>query len=373
MAPYISLYVMVILLSLGSAYFGKNNDRNKKWFILVVGITYAILCGCRAGSVGYDTENYVNMFKAYSGQTDMWKIYISYLEPGYTLLSNVVIKLGGDIHVLLLTCSTFIVFSALIFIYRYSRSFYYSVFVFLSFPYILSSMDILRFFLGVSVWLWAVKYAIERKPIRYILITLLAAQFHKMIYIFLLFYFLTSIKWGKLAFGIAGSITAIFVFAPTTVTSFVSGLMGRYDAYGSVNAWVGMFSGGIKTAIMYSIVYIIYIIMYRRTVVVETGEDVSRENFFHSSMIILLMSSIAFTNMGLMVRMILAMQPTMAISLGNVFGEYTEEQVEYANAKSFSEVPAMKAIMMVICIFYFGFLMWSNWGNTVPYVPYWME
>ena len=198
MVPYICIYITIIVLCICFSYFGKNNPHSKKVCLFTIGIMLSVLTGCRASTVGYDTLNYVKMFKAYAGNSDMRKIYVSYLEPGYSLLSNVIIKMGGDIHTLFIVSSLFIVFTALIFLYRYSKSFYFSVFILSSFPYFFSSMDILRFFLGVSIWLWAIKFAIEKKPIKYILITLVAAQFHKMIYVFILFYHI--IYWYKCKF-----------------------------------------------------------------------------------------------------------------------------------------------------------------------------
>ena len=194
MVPYICIYITIIVLCICFSYFGKNNPHSKKVCLFTIGIMLSVLTGCRASTVGYDTLNYVKMFKAYAGNSDMRKIYVSYLEPGYSLLSNVIIKMGGDIHTLFIVSSLFIVFTALIFLYRYSKSFYFSVFILSSFPYFFSSMDILRFFLGVSIWLWAIKFAIEKKPIKYILITLVAAQFHKMIYVFILFYLFNKDK-----------------------------------------------------------------------------------------------------------------------------------------------------------------------------------
>lgn len=373
MVPYICIYIISILMCGFFSYFGKKQKYSQQIFLLLCGALYSLLCGLRASSVGYDTDNYYLIFKSFSSHSELWKVYASYLEPGFVLLNFIIIKLGGDIHVLLLCCSTFIVYSTLLFLYRYAKRFYFSVFILVSFPFFLSSMDILRFFLAISIYFYAVKYAIEKKPLRYILITLLAAQFHKMLYLFVLFYFFIKLKWGKIAITITLIFTTMLLIMPNSFVAIVSDILGRYNIYANENAWAGMFSGGVKTAVMYAVIYIIYLKVHHKCEKIGNEREQAEDNFFHSSMVVLLISSVVFINMGLMIRMILAMQPFMAVAIGNVTGVYSDEQCKFGIHPPFYRLPLFKAVMIGICLLYYIFLLWSNWQNVIPYIPYWLE
>lgn len=151
-------------------------------------------------------------------------------EFGYGMLNWIVANLGGDLLSLSIVISAIIIGGYILLIWRYSKIPWLSVILLICLPY-LQSLFVLRQHIAVVICLFASKYIISRRLIPFILITFIAAQFHKSAYIFLPSYFIYGVTinstfWLRFILVSIGS-----AFIMTGAMLAVSQSLETYDFY----------------------------------------------------------------------------------------------------------------------------------------------
>lgn len=154
------------------AWFAEKKD--SKTLLVFTILAAGLLSGYRAGSVGWDTQNYLNI--AINVGRDIW-------SPNVELAFQYVVKalqlLWGDPQWVLLV---FAVATNALFIYRFWTlrkigSFSWMVFLYLVFHY-LSTMNIMRQYMAVAVVFYATVFLDQRKCLPYLLCTIFACLLH---------------------------------------------------------------------------------------------------------------------------------------------------------------------------------------------------
>ena len=164
--------------------------------ILMVGIFLLLfsVSACRVG-VGNDYNEYLEIFhNLHEG------VHVS-TEKGFNVLVKAVQYLFGTG-----TASGLVIFAIFAFLtvyfllkatYDQSEWFVWSFFLLMSQGYYFSSMTTMRYYFALSVALYAMKYAIAKKWLPFVLWILFAALFHKSVLVVVPVYFLATIKWKK--------------------------------------------------------------------------------------------------------------------------------------------------------------------------------
>lgn len=98
--------------------------------------------------------------------------------------------------------------------YRYSPVFYFSIFLFISSGLFIFTMAALKQVLAMAIGLWAIKFLLEKKERKFILIIILCATIHPYILLYLLAFFLRKEVWSKkIIFSMIGALFIGFYFS----------------------------------------------------------------------------------------------------------------------------------------------------------------
>ena len=200
-----SVFTWLVVFLLLAAFLLRGNVRNNRRFIAVAFILLFAVMGLRdvntggsdaSGDHGSYAINYERM-----GETD-WSELSGRGENNYNLGFSYLMKLfygltEGNYQVFISILSLFFLFSYMHFIRRYSPSPVQSILFFLGLLYYTLLFDALKQAVAMSVLLFAFDAIIDKKPIRFLALVLLAAQFHFPAMIFLPAYWIGRMKIGN--------------------------------------------------------------------------------------------------------------------------------------------------------------------------------
>lgn len=149
---------------------------------------------------------------------DYW-VYRSYMlliaqnrevatEFGFNLVVKICQFLTGNPECYLLVLGLFSFGTVYFFIkavYDQSQWFSFSVYLLLTGSYYFLSLNSVRYYFALAIALFAMKYVIRREYLRFVLLTLIGACFHKSILVILLLYPLAGICWKKWTYILFGA------------------------------------------------------------------------------------------------------------------------------------------------------------------------
>ena len=358
------IYIISFLLNmlLGRFILGNRpseaSSASKIVYLTFTAIYFGLLCGFRDLTVGWDTITYLEEFSVRL-PGNLWELknYTGRLEPGFVFFSFIVKSFGGEYQQFLIASSLFTMGSACLFIYRHSTNVLLSVFILLCFPYYYSSFDIIRHFMATSFILLGYKYVVNRSLIKYSLFVLLAFWFQKSSIVFILLYVIPNIRYNKKTLTFSFLFTAIAYFsfdiiANSSLFSFLGYNMSTYEG------WFDSDAGGVKTAFMYLMVFIIGYFAYKnlriKTSVEETGLVY---------VLILFLFSIVFIKNRMIIRFIMSFIALLSI--------YMPMLLDKRKAKSKQKATSLIKLFVLIGLAYHAFMLLTSWQKVVPYIPYW--
>lgn len=170
-----SLYAM-----LGSLPIKEKQTRifRRPLFILF-SILLILFAGFRYG-IDTDYWAYYNMFYTGDGVNDI----------GFKILINAFKAfIGNDFNIFILFIAIFSVGTKVLILSQY-RNPELAIFLYFSFFYVLLEWNVIRQGIAISLLLFSIKYANDRKPVLFFIFVLLASTIHPISIVFTLFYFL---------------------------------------------------------------------------------------------------------------------------------------------------------------------------------------
>lgn len=157
-------------------------------------------------------------------------------EVGYQILENFVfLKISKSPVALFIITSFFIQLSYVIFFYRFSKAFWFSIFLYLGLTHYFFTVSGIRQGIAIAVFNFAFIFLISKKWVWYCFFVILAAQFHSSAYLLLCMPFLNIIKLNKktlklfipliiLSYLFLGNIIDVFTaFFPNYGTDYLGG------------------------------------------------------------------------------------------------------------------------------------------------------
>ena len=200
-----TVYILLVVFLLAASLLLHGNERHNKKFIIVAFILLFIVMGLRdvyafgsdaSGSYG----SYPVIFRR-TGRT-AWGALSGKGENNYNIAFVVITKLlfeitGGDYQLYITIISLFVVASYMRFIYKYSTSPIVSIICFMGLLYYTMLFDVLKQALALSVLLFAFDAVVERRPYKFLILTLIASMFHFPALFFLPAYWNGRMKVGR--------------------------------------------------------------------------------------------------------------------------------------------------------------------------------
>ena len=127
-----------------------------------------------------------------------WEFIISQKDIGFGILQMILKKVSDDPQIMIFTTALITNVLIISVLYKYSRMFELSIYVYITGGLFLVSMNGIRQVLAAAIIFTATKYLIEGNWIKYFLIVLLASTFHQSALILIPFYFFVRYKaWSK--------------------------------------------------------------------------------------------------------------------------------------------------------------------------------
>ena len=176
------MYIYYILFLLIISLYLILNNTKKYMFVITVILT--LIIGLRGTTVGTDTQNYLWM---YINQTKESVEYFFNTFPSLNIISSdslyflycYILQLFGiGERGFLLITSAIVVGVNAHFIYRYSKNYLLSIFTFVTIGLIPMFMSALRQSLALAIIGLAIRFLVERKPVKYCIMVLIASGFH---------------------------------------------------------------------------------------------------------------------------------------------------------------------------------------------------
>ena len=239
----------IICISCTSLLFiNRGNNRNMQRCLCFVFCFLTIFLGIRY-MFGNDYINYLYQYeKVKEGVDYSYSWYESILynesasEPGWVLINRCFSSTSFAFLVFVLTIVEFYVLYKCIRKYVSPHHYWFSVYIFLINPYnMLTCISMMRQYLAMTIFLFAIRYIIERKIIKYMLLIVSAAFIHTSIIILLPVYFIGYINASLFKKDIIRICITIVVAFWYTIGAYYFGdiinellglsLLQRYDLY----------------------------------------------------------------------------------------------------------------------------------------------
>lgn len=202
-------------------------------FLCVSGAALTLFAALRGDSVGIDYQMYEEYFRAMreGGADYLLSPANSYrVEWGYSLLNYLVSLVSGDVRVFMAVTAVLIVGLTCVFIARYSPSWWLSVYVFLSFGFFNNSICFIRQSIAITIFLFAIPFLKEKKLVPYLVVVVLAASFHKALFIMVVLYFIAHIPVNWKSLTVYGVLTALVLVFSWPLFHFVTQFVYQYYA-----------------------------------------------------------------------------------------------------------------------------------------------
>lgn len=215
MAVYITLTILTVLLSvmivpayrIEGSVLTRQKAVNKAALWLVFGMLFAV-SACRI-AVGNDYWVY--------------RQYILYIaqdrhvatEFGFNWLVRLVQFITQNDECYLIVLGIFSFATVYLFVkalYEQSECFAVSLFILLTGGYYFLSLNSVRYYFALALAMCAMRQVIKGDYLKFVLMVLVGACFHKSILVILLLYPLAKIKWKKWVFGLGIAICASMIF-----------------------------------------------------------------------------------------------------------------------------------------------------------------
>lgn len=192
--------------------------------ILSVFLILFALSACRL-NVGNDYARYVEFMHLVNCDA-----YVP-TEIGFNLLVKLIYGLSGFENYLLVfavyACVTIAVF--LMAMYEQSDDFPLTFFLFMTLGYYFQSFSTVRYYLALAAAFYSMKFVLRRQWVRFIVIALLGAAFHKSLLVVIPLYFLASVTWKKWQLAVAALFCTTFLFCQDFYLKVVVFLYPTYE------------------------------------------------------------------------------------------------------------------------------------------------
>lgn len=234
----------------------------KRTVVLLIVIILMMISALRDTSVGRDLMNYIPRYTSLGecSWDNLLKLSREYsFEYGFAVLCKILYLINPNPSFFLIITSV-IVAVGFYNLCKISKMPITTLFIIYGYGIYGSSMNIVRQYIAFSVLTFGIKYIIERKPWKYLLIVLIASNIHTISIVFIPLYFLYSIKFNR---NQLISVIAISIVLALCGNSMLQGIISK-TLFAWYLAGIGKGSGESTLFFLASILFGTYI--YRRKI-----------------------------------------------------------------------------------------------------------
>ena len=174
MNVYYLTIVSVFFTALIAQYAGRSNQNNV-FFVFLTGFILTIVAGLRY-KVGTDYTQYIANYNFYI--TEFWDNLIRFNEPGVSIIAKISSWIYDDYATYIFLASVITIGLSINTISKYSKTFMFSVLLFIFIGAWHGSFNGVRQFLACAIIFAGHRYIIEKKLLKYFIVLFLASMFH---------------------------------------------------------------------------------------------------------------------------------------------------------------------------------------------------
>ena len=363
---FLGLVYYEVMLALITGAFQKMKSQKKLWYLVLAVLPLALMTMFRAGSIGNDTQGYIDYFDSIKSLSLSQALDNTRFEKGYILLNYILSRISKNSQILLIVSGAFSYFSLSRWIYKWSAAPGLILCLAVEMLYIDSWMNIVRQAIAFFILLFAFDDLVERKFWRFLVITVLAAQFHNAAYAFLLAWpvahLLRSIKRNSVAaekrfqkYVLFAGVLAFFFISP-----LLNQLINLFPVYSYYVAGEYM-NGEARLGVILKIV--VYGLM------VYIPSFLGKKNIENTQTSQMVIHRFAVLNIAIM---LLANRATVFMRVANIFSFYALP--DYIESVNGIEYRANRKILIVFTLIAFAvyglvitLLKTPEWQTTYPF------
>ncbi len=227
------LYAGVACVTIAAGLFVNNSTkrlafgytRQQVLNVICLGFIFLLLFAVSALrlNVGNDYAKYCEYFHLIRCKLDT-PTYVP-TEFGFNAVCILIYLICGRQEIYPVMFGVFALLTILVFMkamYRQAESFPFTFFLFMTLSYYFQTFSTIRYYLALAMALYAIRYVIDREWVKFILMILVAATFHKSVLIVIPFYFLAQWTWKKWQYLLVAAFCAsLFLFREYYMKAFL--------------------------------------------------------------------------------------------------------------------------------------------------------
>ncbi|MCK9181581.1 MAG: EpsG family protein [Fibrobacteraceae bacterium] len=352
MLVYIFAYILLFVYVLN-----KGNGRiYKKVWLFFFFCYFLLLFSLRRESVGTDTWQYVDSFKNVVDVSLEW-LWESRYEKGFLCLMKWLSLVSKNPQILLIVSSVVILTSVFRFISKYSSSYFWSVFCFISFPFCSMYMSGMRQSLAIALVMAGIPFLLERKMFFFLGFVFLASLFHSSAWICLIYIPLLRAPFNEKVLVVYLLIATFSFIGAKTFFSSVTSVIDRYAGYAESEFAKENYYGTLFIFLRDFIFAFSYYLVSRKR------KSLDRNSFLLHMSFILVVVDALYMQVNIFGRLLHYFSffglISIAWTLRNVCGKYTKMQLSFL------------FLMFGLAFFFIVNLFRPQWFGIVPYNFYW--
>lgn len=373
-------FIFLLIFYLVCVFFERYVRPDRKLWTILLMFPLFLLSALRSPLVGNDTiiyfRSYINI-KSYINNSNqgIFSPVESRFEPGYVLLMKIFGTLDLDFLVFQIFLAAFIYFSIGRIIYKYSSNIAMSVFVFISLNMFFQTMNISRQYIAIAILTYSINYIVNKKPLRFLLIVLMASLFHLSAVVFVIIYPLSIIKLNQykriqiIGIGILAVIGFDYLVRFLTTTIF-----SKYESY--LDSRYFEVDGKIAIYVMPLLYFFIFILgnlskYGKNTTKIITDKDIlsARDGqvtigkILNAAALAILVLSIIGIKTAIMSRFIHFFLFFYLLYIPNVLRSISNKHLK--SLCSFGTVVILSLNFLIVLLFR------PNWQGIIPFSWYW--
>ena len=339
---FIALFIAIVAILLGGEY-----TKILFWGTIILLIVYS---GLRDPFLYPDISNYYEYFRG-----DMSNATEGTLGLGYLTLNRISRLISPSFFFLIMIISVIIIYYYAKTIWDYSPYIWFSLLLFILVNYY-PSFFLLRQYLAMAIFLFSLKYIVQRELLKYAMCIMLAMSFHLTAIVVFPLYFLYEINFSKknMAILLIGSILFIYFFRE------IGPYINRFSTYYAHYFEIESEESAWRRAIMKIYILIVYLFVMKRN-----SYDVGINRIIFYSMVLNVIINVAAMNIFGVFRL------REYFSIADFIGV----PIIIKNASSLGIIKKISSFILVlvyIVLLFISFDSFINGGNMNNlYQPFW--
>ena len=388
MMPYVILLVAAGALGFGLCEYKPTKQKE----LIYIGVMTAVMCAmaiCRGDIVGIDyTFLYRDLFLSFDkqGLSFLLSSANSYrTEPLFVLLNMIIGFVTDSPMVCFALFGVLIIVLRSIFITKYSSKPWISLYFYISLGFFSYALCTIRQELAISIAMFALPFAMNRKPLPYFAIIIAAGLIHNSLFLLLPLYWLVLIpptkKW---AVGLySAGLLFIILFSGDLIDLFTSAF-DRFSYYHSGEGRYFLLGRHVITITAWCAMLVLCTLFYKR-IVNRNSKNMILFNFYLFGALIMIPTVKTF----IFQRVALMLLPFSILLIAEIAASYDfrESAIAAADKKLIGNKRqelkkkteddkrmyySIIALFMFIAVIEYFMLMNTNRLDLVPYVTFWM-